>query len=131
MTKEEKEKEDKAKEIARINESKPPYKTITEGQLYVTHTFMNPQRDRYMEFTNMQGSMVFSMVMGMVRERAADPTRDRLKEPLSEVMRVAYCQCQRGVGFKMSMLAGNVALGMKSDDSNVDPFKSPRNTSSY
>jgi hypothetical protein len=111
------------------DKDKPPFKTMTEGQLHVINGVMNPRRDRYPEFTNMQGSMVFSMAMGMMRERAADPTRNRLTEPLSEVLRTSYCQCQRGVGFKMAMLAGNVGLGMKSGES--DDMMPPRSQSHF
>jgi hypothetical protein len=110
-------KEGKSKEALSIEASKPPYSTTTAGQLYVIHQVMNPAPDRYMEFTNMQGGMVFPMVIGMMKERAADPTRDRIKEPLSAISRMAYCQCMRGVGFKMAMLAGNVGLGMKAEES--------------
>ena len=130
MSREELAKQKKENEEADVTRSKPPYKTTTEGQLYVVNQMMNPPKERYPEFTNMKGSDVFGIVMGMVRERAADPTRNRLTEPLSEIMRIAYCQCQRGVGFKMAMLAGNVGLGMKSGDSEGD-MPMPRNRTNF
>jgi hypothetical protein len=120
-------KEQKDKESLRNSENKSPYKNISEAQMAVVNSAINPRRDRLMEFSNVKESMVFAMAMSIMREAAADPMRDRIKEPLSEVWRTAYFQLQRGVGFKMAMLAGNVALGLRSGEES--DFPAARNTS--
>lgn len=106
---------------AEAEKDKPPFKTPSEGQLHIVNSIMNPKRERIAEFSNIKESMVFGMSMSYLRERAADPRRNRLVEPLSEVMRFGYCVFTRGVGFKLAMLGGNVALGItKNDDSGND-----------
>ncbi len=107
----------------------PPYKSITEAQMMVIENAINPSADRMAEFSNVNPSMTFALAMSMVRERAADPGRDRLKEPLSMVWRQALFQLWRGEKFKTSLLAGNVALGLRTD--NEMDLISPRNTTRF
>lgn len=107
----------------------PPYKSITEAQMMVIENAINPSAERMAEFSNVNPSMTFALAMSMVRERAADPGRDRLKEPLSMVWRQALFQLWRGEKFKTSLLAGNVALGLRTD--NEMDLISPRNTTRF
>lgn len=107
------------------NEKKTlPYKTITETQMAVVDGVINPPEERMAEFSNIKPSMTFGIAMSVVRERAADPTRNRIKEPLSMVWRSSLFKLWRGEGFKTSMLAGNVALGLKTDgESDIIPAR--------
>lgn len=113
--------------VAKVEVVKPPFKTPTEAVLYITNSFMNPTQERMMEFTNMKEGMVFPMVLSKVRERAADPHRNRLLEPLSGIMRFAYCQARRGIGFKTTMLGGNLVLGGLSSTEDEMPAQLKRN----
>ena len=67
--------------------------------------------------------MIASMVYSVVRERAADLSRDTEKEPLSGVARLATLQCLRGVGMQSAMLAGNLIMGGLSQEGETNTPK--------
>lgn len=101
-----------------------PYKSISETQMAAVDGVLNPSQDRMAEFSNIKPSMTFGIAMSIVRERAADPMRNRISEPLSMVWRSSLFKLWRGEGFKTAMLAGNVALGLKTDgDSDIMPAR--------
>ena len=88
-----------------------PYKTNREAVLYTLYSLTNPSPERLMENAPIPKYMIASMVYSIVRERAADLSRDTEKEPLSGVARLATLQCLRGVGMQAAMLAGNLIMG--------------------
>jgi len=115
------------KELKSNEKKNAPYKSTSEMQMAVVEGVINPAADRMMEFSNVKSSMIFGLAMSIMRERAADPSRDRIKEPLSMVWRGSLYALWRGEGYKTAMLAGNVALGLKSGEES--DFPTARNTS--
>lgn len=102
-----------------------PFKTTKELVLNIANTIMNPEADRLPEFSPIPKYMILPLVLNKVRERAADATRDKDKEPLSMVFRNMYCQCLRGGDNQTSMLGGNLAIGGLSGGEEADfPVKS-------
>ena len=122
------EKKEQTKELATVDKKKTdqitiPYKTNREAVLYTLYSLTNPSPERLMENAPIPKYMIASMVYSIVRERAADLSRNTEKEPLSGVARQATLQCLRGVGMQAAMLAGNLIMGGLSQEGETNTPK--------